>query len=219
MEDPVNDADFWTIQEYAATPVSPGTTLGNGRWGTWWAKLTVAVPANDNFSSAFAISGSQGTTNGTNVRATKESGEPNHAGNAGGASIWYNWTAPASGSVTIDTIGSTLDTVLAVYTGSSVGSLTTIASDNDSGGNGASRVVFTASSGTTYRIAVDGFGGARGNVTLNWIQPAAPIFTTQPQSQTVYQANNVTFSAVAIGTSTISLKWSRRCVAWRVLSG
>ncbi len=52
-----------------------------------------------NFSSSISLSGSQGSTNGTNIRATKESGEPNHAGNSGGASVWYHWTAPASGSV------------------------------------------------------------------------------------------------------------------------
>jgi hypothetical protein len=33
--DPANDTDFWTIQEYAATP--PGD--GFDRWGTWWAKV------------------------------------------------------------------------------------------------------------------------------------------------------------------------------------
>jgi hypothetical protein len=34
--DPVNDADFWTIQEYAAArdPVS-----GASRWGTWWGRV------------------------------------------------------------------------------------------------------------------------------------------------------------------------------------
>jgi hypothetical protein len=184
----------------------------SGRWAVWWGNVAVTVPTNDNFGLAATISGGSGTTSGTNIRATKESGEPNHAGNAGGASIWYNWTAPASGSVTIDTIGSTPDTLLGVYTGSSVGSLTTIASDDDSGGNGASRVVFTASSGTTYRIAVDGFGGGMGNVTLNWNQPAAPIFTTHPQSQTVYQGNNVTFTSTAIGTPNPTYQWRSNSV-------
>ena len=204
--DPLNDGDFWTVQEYSRPHVGSLTNL-SGRWAVWWGNVSVTVPTNDNFNSAITLSGGQGTTNGTNIRGTKESGEPNHASNAGGASIWYNWTAPASGSVTIDTIGSTLDTLLAVYTGSSVGSLTTIASDDESGGNGASRVVFTASSGTTYRIAVDGFGGAMGNVALNWIQPAAPIFTAHPQSQTVYQGNNVTFSSTAIGTPNPTYQW------------
>ena len=110
--DPVNDGDFWTVQEYS-TPHVGSLVNFSGRWAVWWGNVTVTVPANDNFSSAITISGGQGTTNGTNIRATIESGEPNHAGNAGGASIWYNWTAPASGSVTIDTIGSTLDTLLA----------------------------------------------------------------------------------------------------------
>jgi len=204
--DPVNDGDFWTVQEYSRPHVGALTNF-SGRWGVWWGNIAIIVPTNDNFNSAITLSGGQGTTNGTNIRAIKESGEPNHAGNAGGASIWYNWTAPASGSVTIDTIGSTLDTLLGVYTGSSVGSLTTIASDDDSGGGGASRVVFTASSGTTYRIAVDGFSGAVGNVTLNWNQPPAPLFTTHPQSQTVYQGNNVTFSSAAIGTPNPTYQW------------
>lgn len=204
--DSLNDGDFWTVQEYSMPHVGTLTNF-SGRWDVWWGNVAVTVPTNDNFSLAAAMSGGSGTTSGTNIRATKESGEPNHADNAGGASIWYNWTAPASGSVTLDTIGSTVDTLLGVYTGSSVGNLTTIASDDDSGGNGASRVVFTASSGTTYRIAVDGFGDAMGNVTLNWNQPAVPIFTTHPQSQTVYQGNNVTFTTLAIGTPNPSYQW------------
>ncbi len=204
--DPVNDSDFWTVQEYSVPHVGSLTNL-SGRWAVWWGNVTVAVPPNDNFASVRTISGSQGTTNGTNIRATKQTGEPNHAGNTGGASVWYNWTAPASGSVTIDTIGSTFDTLLAVYTGSSVGSLTTVASDNGSAGNGASRVTFTATSGTTYRIAVDGYNGDMGNLVLNWVQPTTPIFVLQPQSQTVYQGSSVTFSSSAIGTPNPSYQW------------
>jgi uncharacterized repeat protein (TIGR01451 family) len=45
LVDPTNDLDMWTIQEYAATPVAPGTNDGNGRWGTWWGK--VAAPSAD----------------------------------------------------------------------------------------------------------------------------------------------------------------------------
>ena len=36
LVDPVNDLDFWTIQEYAATPPSNRT----GAFGTWWAQVT-----------------------------------------------------------------------------------------------------------------------------------------------------------------------------------
>jgi subtilisin family serine protease len=126
-------------------------------------------PANDNFANAQVISGNSGTVTGSNVGATKEPGEPNHAGNAGGASVWYRWTPSTSGSATIDTIGSNFDTLLAVYIGSAVNSLTLIASNDDiGGGNLQSRVAFAATAGTTYSIAVDGYGGATGNITLNW---------------------------------------------------
>jgi len=149
----------------------------------------------------------QGTVTNTNLRASKETSEPNHAGNAGGASVWFIWTAPASGSATIDTIGSSFDTLLGVYTGTSVGSLTSIVSDDNSGGSGTSKVVFTATSGTIYRIAVDGFNAGRGNVALNWVQPSAPVFTTQPQGQAVIAGNNVTFNSIAIGTPTPTYQW------------
>ena len=74
-------------------------------------------------------------------------------GNSGGKSVWWTWTAPSSGSVQIDTIGSSFDTILGVYTGSSVSALTTVASDDDSGGNYTSKVTFNAVAGTTYQIA------------------------------------------------------------------
>jgi hypothetical protein len=69
---------------------------------------------------------------GTNVDATKETGEPNHAGNPGGHSIWYGWTAPnQSGVVFIYTCYSAIDTVLGVYSGSNVNALSHVASNDD----------------------------------------------------------------------------------------
>jgi hypothetical protein len=127
-----------------------------------------AGPVNDNFSGSVSITGSSGQTTGSNVGATKESGEPSHVGNGGGASVWWKWTAPSSGSVTIDTNGSNFDTVLAVYTGSSVGGLSEVVSDNDGGDGAQSLVTFDAVSGTTYHIAVDGFNGDTGNIELQW---------------------------------------------------
>src|SRR5947199_350463 len=113
-----------------------------------------AQPANDAFASAQSISGSTGTVTGTSLGATKESGEPSHSGNAGGSSMWYRWTAPTADPVTIDTVGSAFNTLLAVYTGGSVSGLTTIASNDDIDGTTAlSRVSFTPVSGSTYQIA------------------------------------------------------------------
>ena len=72
----------------------------------------------------------------------------------------------------VETCGSDFDTLLGVYTGTPVGSLTAVASNDDACGSGLtqSRVVFTATAGQTYRIAVDGYnngpGAAQGNVYL-----------------------------------------------------
>src|SRR2546422_930482 len=63
-----------------------------------------AQPANDNFANAWTLSGVLVTTNGTTAGASKEAGEPNHAGNAGSHSVWFNWTAPATAPVQLDTI-------------------------------------------------------------------------------------------------------------------
>ncbi len=43
MVDPVNDVDFWVLQEYADTP------LGNDRWGTWWAYLQIPFQTEPEF--------------------------------------------------------------------------------------------------------------------------------------------------------------------------
>ena len=137
---------------------------------TW--TVQAATVNNDAFANAQVLAGAGGSATGSTVGFTKEAGEPNHAGNAGGHSAWWTWTAPASGSVTIDTIGSPFDTLLAVYTGTSVAALTQVAANDDASGT-QSRVTFTATAGVVYRIAVDGFAGASGSVTVNWSQSTA----------------------------------------------
>jgi|GEM_PF-981638 uncharacterized delta-60 repeat protein len=123
-------------------------------------------PLNDNFANRIVLNGNSGSTTGTNVGATSEVGEPTQSGTTN--SIWWSWTAPSSGTVTFDTKGSNFDTYLSVFTGNSVNSLTLLAQDDDSGGNRTSQVRFTATAGTTYHIAVDGFSSNTGNVTLNY---------------------------------------------------
>jgi hypothetical protein len=150
---------------------SIGSTLSTG------ALLTTGVPPpNDNFASAQPISGASGSVSGNNFNATKQAGEPNHAGNAGGASVWYNWTAPSTSPVTFDTCLSAFSTVLAVYTGSSVSALTPIASNAGiSSNNVHSRLTFTPVAGTIYHIAVDGFNDSQGSLTLRWAQASVGL--------------------------------------------
>lgn len=135
------------------------------------------APANNDFANATTITGSSATLSGSNVGASKQAGEPAHAGNSGGVSVWWQWTAPASGSATLSTAGSSFDTLLAVYTGAAVNALSVVAQNDDTNQAAnvlTSNVAWTASAGTTYRIAVDGFNAAAGSITLQ-ISGPAPI--------------------------------------------
>jgi hypothetical protein len=131
-----------------------------------------APPSNDHFASPTLLTGLEGSPTTTNAEATKEAGEPDHAGDAGGASVWFSWTAPRSGVLLIDTCDSSFDTLLAVYTGSAVNALTQVAANDDSCAL-QSELGIDVVSGTEYRIAVDGAGGGTGSVVLWFAMPPA----------------------------------------------
>jgi hypothetical protein len=136
-------------------------------------------PANDLFASAQALAGQAAERSAdTTFEASKEAGEPNHAGNEGGGSIWYSWTPPKLGIATVDTFGSSFDTLLGVYKGPVPSQLTEIGSSDDSGFSRQSKVTFIARPGTTYRIAVDGFNAlgepTGGSVQLHLAEQPAP---------------------------------------------
>jgi hypothetical protein len=139
------------------------------------------APANDSFDSRIVLAGANVSTTGANNSATLQSGEPRIAGISGGHSVWWSWTAPASGQVTISTAGSDFDTLLGVYTGTALSSLQTITSNDDQNyfaGILTSRVSFQATAGVTYQIAVDGYHGAAGNIALSLSQAASAATAT-----------------------------------------
>jgi hypothetical protein len=159
------------------------------------------VPANDDFENAEVLTGDWFSQNvwtayaeGFTWNATKESGEPAHAGDPGGASVWYSFEPSFSGVFTARTCGHFEKTVLGVYTGSSVNGLVQVAAD----GRSCSFTPFTAAAGTTYRIAVDGrFDSGSGSplmgaisVGVVWERPPfveperEPPIAELPQAQT-----------------------------------
>jgi serine protease len=159
-------------------------------------------PANDNLASAQSLSSASGGITATSVMATREAGEPAHGPAPGGRSIWFRWTAPAGGPVQFDTFGSEFDTVLGVYTGSGISSLTPVAFNDDAAGTQWSRVVFTAVAGTSYAVAVDGgYGIPRGTASLTWGTPTATDLT--PPETTIDSGPSGTMSARG-GTFTFS---------------
>lgn len=154
-------------------------------------RMTVAIdapcitpPRNDNFSSAQLVSGATAFILAGNSCASKEPGEPLHAGNAGGHSCWYRWMAPATGPVVISTEGSTFDTLLAVYLGNDLSALSLEASNNDDGDDRISRVSFDATAGLEYSIAIDGYNGTRpetaGGSTGGLLLSINPALFAQP---------------------------------------
>jgi hypothetical protein len=129
----------------------------------------VYPPPNDAFADRIPIFTSYGptTVTGSNLNASKEAGEPYHADRQDGCSVWWAWTAPASGPVRMSTAGSGFDTLLAVYTGISVNSLLSVAANDDAGGRDYySTVRFDAVAGTQYLIAVDGYVASQGTICL-----------------------------------------------------
>jgi hypothetical protein len=164
-------------------------------------------PANDNFANAQGISGCSGSVSGTNIGATQEAGEPaNPDSPSSKTSVWYQWQAPSTGSVTFDTIGSDFDTVLAVYSGTTLSTLGTAIAHNDDRSQTpheiTSLVTFPATQGTIYRIEVAGFdnggGGDVGGIKLNWTEancafPTPAIITEDGATSKAVAVDSVTF--------------------------
>src|SRR5207244_819620 len=73
-----------TVYRIAVDGYRNGTPSQGSVTLTW---SEAVAPANDAFESA-AVLAVSGTTSGSNAGATKAPGEPNHAGNAGGSSVW-----------------------------------------------------------------------------------------------------------------------------------
>ena len=188
----------------AATHAFVACSLGLGAA----AGVAAGAPSNDNFANAKVISGTSGTVRDTNVGATFESGEPcddPYTNDDGGVSVWYQWTAPVTGYAGFSTEGSNFYTIMGVYTGSSVSTLTTIGKnlgyqDDYSFG---SEVTFGAVAGTTYYISVDGFGGDTGTITLTYqaYEDNDPVITS-PAMETAQIGKMFTYQIVATNNPT-----------------
>ncbi|GAB4170941.1 MAG: hypothetical protein Fur0032_10000 [Terrimicrobiaceae bacterium] len=167
---------------YAIALDNPDAQFGSGKLNI----KAITVAPNNAFAAATTISGtptlgSPIVVTGHNTGADHETGEPDSSPDSVLTSVWWKWTAPTTARFTLTTEGSAIDTILGVYTGSSVNALTKIAEDDDSGTGLTSRLAFDATAGTTYSFRVYGFAGATGNLTLNletWQPVANDSFST-----------------------------------------
>jgi hypothetical protein len=177
------------------------------------AQLTLALPAlsfADTFTARGRITTAAGAGTAESGNATLEPGEPRHADKRGGKSLWITWRSPSSGVGRVSTRGSSFDTLLAIYEGASLETLTEIAGDDDSGGFLAGEVQFNVVEGVDYHIAVDGHGGDAGHVVLSWdvtfgLGPL-PRLLAAPQGETVPVGGDLTLSVLAEGEG-LTYQW------------
>lgn len=133
-----------------------------------------ATPPNDNFADAFLVDSSPFNASQSTSGATVEAGEPQNPieclifpPNFIGATVWYTFTTTSAGTMNASTAGSGFDTVLALYTGTDVASLTALDCDDDSGPGALSKLSVPLQADTTYYLQVGGFSGRSGDLVLN----------------------------------------------------
>jgi len=179
--------------------------------------LSFAAPTtnNDSFDSSLAIGPLTNGIGVSGISGNSGSGPAVIAGKPAGGYLWYNWTASFTGVMSLTTRGSSFDTLLGVYTGSTAATLTSVAEDDDSGGFFTSLVTFNCEAGTNYQIVVAGYKGATGNVVLAMSPGAArglpgpaggysiggpePVITQQPSNQIVHAGDTLTLGVSATG--------------------
>ena len=144
------------VVDACGNPLSPCTQL----------MLNCTPPPNDMCPNATVAV--FGANNGTVNCATTDGYSWSDVG-CPGPDVWYTYTPPCNGQLTLDTCGSPLSTVLSVWDGcpANLGS-TELWSENDNcPPNEAFTLPFDVSSCQTYYIRVSGESGAVGNFTLN----------------------------------------------------
>lgn len=140
------------------------------------------------------------STSGSTAGATAEGVEPSHSSGLATSSVWFQWTAPANGRVTFSTAGSSFDTVLAVYTGSSLRNLSKIAANNDAAFNDkTSRLQFLAAAGQTYYLALDGLRGESGNYFLS----ATGALLARPGNDNILSRSNLGSSSTFLVNNSV----------------
>src|SRR5437868_3748085 len=98
------------------------------------------APINDFFTNATVITGISGSVTGSTFFATVEAGEPVvtdlrdplRIPIANGASVWFRWIAPVSGTAFFNSFGSAFDTVMAAYDGTNLNTMIEVAGNDDS---------------------------------------------------------------------------------------
>ncbi len=143
-----------------------------GQNGAWVDEVSLfpreGLPGSDSFVGAPALTGTHVEIATNNIDATLDSGESGPYGSSYGHSLWWTWTVPESGRVVASTAGSSFDTILAIYRGTSLADLSIVAGNDDASRRlSTSRVTFDATAGQTYFITIGGYGERSGFIDFD----------------------------------------------------
>lgn len=137
-------------------------------------------PSNNHFFEAELLEGISGEIRADIRGADKQTGEPQHAGNRGGASVWYAFVPPEDGVLELEILRADFDTLLAIYTGEKVADLQLVASNDDVDPEDPNRRESAISqalrAGVQYWIALDGYPGSLGVADMRYAFTPGMVF-------------------------------------------
>ncbi|MCB0398123.1 MAG: T9SS type A sorting domain-containing protein, partial [Winogradskyella sp.] len=168
-------------------------------------------PANDDFANATPIDCSSGTIMGSTSLATLDEDDAPDGGGADmdAPNVWFSIDSSVDGAsdVTINLCGSSYDTSVLVYTGTS-GNLTFVAANDDNtaacGQCCQSLVTFPTDGTSIYYIAVEGYNvGSVGDfeMVVSCV-PATPAPANDECANAVPLTTGVTVSGTTVGATT-----------------
>ncbi len=197
---------------------APGSPLLGGDGGSSFA-FRFPVAGGGGGPLTGVVRGYNGSQIFNTTYAVVDTNEPPHCGISNGPSYWLIYQPPTNGTITLDTIGSTYDTVVEAYTYNGVltgyQDLISIACDNDSvGSSGAARVQFPVVKSRQYVVAVEGVNGATGTAWLNYSLntnqlPSAPTLLSQPTTIVASPGTNVTLAPSVAGAPPLRFSWKK----------
>ena len=160
---------IWRVAPDVTTPTPVPTLLPPKTPGPTLTNTPTSIVSYDNFVDAptlYVYYGYSFFTAGTTFGATLEVGESQPCG-AIGATIWFQVVPMSSGEFTASTTGSNFDTVLALYSGTSLSNLTLLACNDDTNGL-TSYLSAPVVVGQTYYLQLGGYGGRSGYYQLSY---------------------------------------------------
>ncbi|HNQ89146.1 MAG TPA: hypothetical protein PKM73_11070 [Verrucomicrobiota bacterium] len=171
-------------------------------------------PVNDAFARRIPLDGILSWVEASNVGATAEAGEPWVSVNAARATVWWSWRSPGWGRAYLRIHAGGFNARAAVFSGSSVTNLQTIATTAAS--TKPNELEFDATGNTDYEIAVDGTGADTGAFLFVL---SAPAMQPPPQVALAFEnpPGTLTLTYTGYTTGTVILLGSTNLLDWQPL--